>query len=198
MVNTCWSDVEAVAHELAGNHQNFDRFAWWDQPADAQRWAIVYTHNRDDGILAQSNASVIGKELGPYLEAGDVTAERHVHWAAGWIAGFAIKVYDAAGEVTEAFRTYCSLQERLEHYPLLDEEDHSRREHDAALEHIEDAGRRFISAAAPAAWEGQVYRWLWDNDQRQLDDRDGTGAAPTDASVQKALTALGWLGKTEP
>ena len=63
MPRTCidWSDVTAAAADMAGNHQRFDSFAWFDKPEDSHLWCIVYTANRDSGLLEQSNAAVIAK-----------------------------------------------------------------------------------------------------------------------------------------
>jgi hypothetical protein len=50
----------------------------------------------------------------------DVVFESHSHWAVGHVDGFSMRVY-RAGEVTDAFRAYHGLMERLEAYPVLDE-----------------------------------------------------------------------------
>ena len=89
---------------------------------DPDNWAIVYTHNRDSGLLAQSNAAVIADALRPFSETEnpDVVFESHSHWAVGHVDGFSIRVY-RDGEITDAFRTYHGLMERLDAYPILDE-----------------------------------------------------------------------------
>ena len=54
-------DIEQAATKAAGNWQNFRSFVWWRdrELADADQWAILYTHHRDSGLLDQSNAAVI-------------------------------------------------------------------------------------------------------------------------------------------
>ncbi len=208
-----WSDVEAAAQDCAGNHRQFDSFAWHDRPDENdEHWTIVYTHNRDSGLVEQSNADAIAKELEPFVEAGDVMPEHHGHWACGWIDGYAIRVYyhahlpadgfadggeaysgEECREVTEAFQTWCYLQHRLSDYPVLDETDHSRREYEAALEAISSEGRRQVRDDAPKDWAAQVFSWLWDNKQRELDNRDDQGASPSWEAVREALTDLDLL-----
>ena len=83
--------LEDAAAEAAGNWQKFDSFVWWRQREmdDADRWAIVYSYNRDSGLLDQSNAAVIGKAL-ESLTVGDdpdVVSESHSHWLVGHVAG---------------------------------------------------------------------------------------------------------------
>src|SRR5205823_13699091 len=111
--------------------------------ADPENWCIAYTHNRDSGLLVQSNAEAIATALRPFGEAGDpdVVFESHAHWAVGWVAGFSIRVY-RQGQITDAFRAYHDLIEQLDDYPILDEEDYSNRELEATLGNIEDAAWR--------------------------------------------------------
>jgi len=160
-------DIESAARECAGNHAKFDSFCWYDRPDDnPQEWGIVYTHNRDSGILSRCNAESIGKALAPFVESGDVTEEHHTHWACGWVDGYAIRVF-RNGEITKAFRTYFALLERMEAYPILDE---SRME---AMEVEESA----------SAWED----WARDDFIRALEKRFGvdTVSDPDKTGIKK-------------
>jgi hypothetical protein len=126
-------DYEKTAKESAGNWMKFDSFGWHDQPKDAEKWAIFYTHNRDSGVLEQSNADAIKKEMDKFDER-TVIEQHHGHWAVGWVDGYAIKCFTNKGEVTKAFKAWCDLAAALESYPVLDEEDFSRREQEEADE----------------------------------------------------------------
>lgn len=190
--STCiWSDIDEAAKAMANNHRSFSCFAWHSEPLDSDNWAIVYTHNRDSGILDESNAAEIAEALKPFEE--DAISERHDHWACGWVDGFALRVY-RDGEITEAFKVYCQLQERLSDYPVLDEEDFSNRETKACLKWIEQEGQRMVSDDATEDWPNQVYEWLGDSPdsdcRRQLENCDGTGAAPDRKFIKKALFDL--------
>src|SRR5262245_12387228 len=102
-------DYESLAAEYANNHAKFQCFAWFDRPENSERWAIVYTSNRDSDILDKANAKAIDDELAQFVECGDVVAESHSHWAVGYVDGYAIRVYDLDGNITAAFRCWCDL-----------------------------------------------------------------------------------------
>jgi hypothetical protein len=163
MVVTKWSDHAAAAAALVGNWRKFESFSWYERPEHAEMCCLVYTHNRDSEALDVSNAEAIKAELMPWITGGDdaeVCVERHNHWAVGWVEGFAIRVYrpglDGAAVVTEAFKRYCEVRERLENYPVLDEEDFCRREWEEAIGLIEDIGRRKLREGAPEDWASDV------------------------------------------
>jgi hypothetical protein len=191
MVPSTTSDVEALAKEAAGNWRKFESFSWHFKPEDADQWCLVSTHNRDSGLMDQSNTAAIAEEMKPFVEPddGDAMNMRSGHWLCGWVDGYAIRVY-RDGKATDAFRKWCELQERLANYPLLDEEDYSKRQHEAALEHIADAGRRMVIGSAPEDWPGRVFSWLWDNEQEECEDHDDKGAYPSEESVRRALADL--------
>lgn len=130
-------DLETAAKQTAGNWKQFECFVWDRERdlEDADNWCIVYSHHRDSGLLDQSNADAIEEAMQPFTEGRnpDVVAEHHHHWAVGWIDGLSIRVY-RRGKITKAFGAYHELAQRLTDYPVLDEEDYSRREYEATLE----------------------------------------------------------------
>ena len=143
------TDIESAARECAGNHAKFDSFCWYDRPDDnPQEWGIVYTHNRDSGIIDRCNGEEIGKALAPFIESGDVCPEHHTHWACGWVDGFSIRVF-RDGTITEAFRAYVDLRARMEDYPILNEERVSEMETKESAQGWEDWARAdFLRALA--------------------------------------------------
>src|SRR4051812_16175893 len=60
MTATGTPTLDDTAAGLAGNWKRFDSFAWFRRRgiADADAWAVIYTHHRDSGLLDQSNAGV--------------------------------------------------------------------------------------------------------------------------------------------
>lgn len=131
--HTMAGDVEGKAREAAGNWRKFESFVWdHAYDADADDWCIVYTSNRDSGLLDKSNEAAIAEAMEPFFDVDDpdIRRESHNHWAVGHVDGYAIRVY-RGGEITAAFRAWRELQEALEDYPVLDEEDYSRRRDDA-------------------------------------------------------------------
>lgn len=189
------SDLESFAAHLAGNWSTFQSFAWHDKPVNARQCGIVITHNRDSSLLEQSNAAAVAAALRASDPDGTYLREHSAsHWAVGWVEGWEIRVYDDAGNITPPVKALCDLSNALADYPVLDDEDVSAREHAAALENIGDVGRRYVADDAPEGWAGEVFAWLWDNDQSELeDDGQGNGAYPSDDAVRDALGALGYI-----
>lgn len=187
--------LEDAAEQAAGNWQRFNSFVWFRdrEVEDAEQWAIIYTHNRDSGLLYQSNAKVISKAMAPYTEGDDppVVSESHSHWAVGHVDGFSIRVFDSNGEITEAFRKYHELAEAVDQYPILDESDYSERELEATLENIEDAAWRLKNEFdLPEGWVWQVYDWLSEHRSGEVENTDDQGGYPSEAAMREAFDAL--------
>src|SRR5581483_11916281 len=167
---------------------------------DADEWSIVYTHNRDSDLLDQSNADFIRRDMSRFAEGDDpdVVFESHGHWAVGHVIGMSIRVF-RDGEITEAFCRWHELAERFADYPVLDEQDYSNREYEATLENIADAAWRLKRKyALPDGWEGEVFSWLWENDQRAVENRDDRGGYPSEAELEAAFRALGYADSAPP
>lgn len=193
-----WEDTTAAAKDCAGNWTRFVSFCNFDDDLD-HTWAILYTHNRDSGLLAESNAAEVDKVMAPFVAADEPDAKiyRSSHWACGWIEGYAIRVFSASGEITAAFTAYAALQARLEQYPVLNEDDWSQREYDATLENIASEIGRFehTYTGSDEDLAGEVYSWLWDNDQGAVESTDDQGGYPNEDELQAALVALGYLAE---
>lgn len=186
-----------LAAELANNHAKFQSFGWSsdERPEDCENWAIVYLSSRDSGLLAKSNESVILSELAPYIH--DVVIISHSHWAVGYVDGILIRVYNTDGTITDAFRKYAGLKIALDDYPVLNEDDYSNREYAAAVENIEQVGKRMVRDDAPETWPGDCFSWFWDNNQSAVENRDDQGGYPTDDDMTECLTALGYMKDEE-
>ena len=188
--------IEEAAGQAAVNWRRFSCFVWdrardLDDPDD---WAILYTHNRDSGLLELSNAAAITKALTPYSEGDepDVVFESHSHWAVGHVDGFSIRVFKG-GEITDAFKAYHETAERMAGYPVLDEEDYSQREHDATTENIADAAWRLKrDYELPEGWQGDVFSWFREHRQSAVENRDDRGGYPEEDDLRDAFNALGY------
>ena len=188
--------LEDAAKQLAGNWQKFESFCWFRESeiADPDTWAIIYTHNRDSGLLDQSNADAVAEALKAFSEMddADVVFESHDHWAVGHVDGFSIRVY-RNGEITEAFKTYHDLMEQMDGYPVLNEEDYCNRELEATLENISDAAWRLKGAFdLKDGWESEVFSWFWDHRQSAVENRDDQGGYPEEDDLRTAFDALGY------
>ena len=193
-------DYAALAKKAAGNWQQFDSFRWWEKPArDPENWAVFYTRNRDSGLIDVSNHHAIAKALDKYDEGENPTVswQDHSHWAVGWVTAAVIRVYMRNGHITKAFKTWCDLQARLEDYPILDETDYSEREYDAALAAIREQGRGRVIDNPPEERASQVFDWLSEHNDRELENRDDQGAYPAEGAVREALANLELLAPEE-
>lgn len=189
-------ELADAAEAAAGNWKRFDSFVWRSAAdlSDADEWAIFYTHHRESGLLDLSNRRVIAATLHPYTEGDDpdVTEESHSHWAVGWIDGFAVRV-TRNGSITEAFKAYHRLAEKLAIYPVLDEHDYSTREYEATFENVSDAARTIADDySLPDGWEGEVYDWLLEHDPGEIENRDDQGGYPSETAIRSAFEALGY------
>ena len=189
--------LEDAARTKAGNWRSWTCFVWDRKHdlRDPENWSIIYTHHRDSGLLDQSNAEVIAKTLTPFTtnEDPDVVFESHAHWAVGHVDGFSIRVY-RDGEITDAFRAYRGLMERLDGNPVLDEADYGRREYEAALENIEDAAWRIRSSyELNDGWEVETYEWLSAHRPGAVENEDDRGAYPSESDLVDAFNGLGFV-----
>jgi hypothetical protein len=139
--------MKVLGPEDVGNWKEADNFGWSGRPGDADDRALVYTHNRDSGILDRCNAEIISEAMKPFIEDGSVTDERHHHWACGWIEGYSIlvlkeipsfpediKFYPIDGKfyvLTAAAEKWNKLAERMDDYPVLDDSAYSQAIDDA-------------------------------------------------------------------
>ena len=189
-------ELHDAATKAAGNWKRFQCFVWFRDRElnDAEQWAVVYTHNRDSGLLDQSNATVIEKAMKPFSEGDepDVAFESHSHWAAGHVDGFSVRVF-RNGEITEAFKVYHEMAQRLANYPILDESDYSERELEATLENIKDAAWRIKDDfELPEDWVSEVYSWFSDNLWGEIENRDDQGGYPGESALLEAFDSIGY------
>jgi hypothetical protein len=187
-------ELEQRAAKAAGNHRAFQSFGWHERPDNDEEWTIVYTSNRDADLVTQANAAAIAEMMSEHI-GEDCREESHGHWAVGHVDGYAIRVF-RNGQITDAFRKWCEIQDSLEEYPILDDEKHSELEHEAALEGISLAGKRMVRDDAPETWPSEVFSWFWDNNQGAL-EHDGQGAYPSEDDMTEALEALGYLASED-
>ena len=189
-------DLDAAAKAAAGNWKHFECFCWHrrQEVPDADQWTIIYTRNRDSGLLDQSNASVIEAALEPFIRGKnpDVVPEHHTHWAVGWTDGYSIRVY-RRHRISKAFKAYHELAERLAQYPLLNEEDYSAREYETTIANLPDAAWKLKHEyELPDNWQGEVYDWFSENDCAAIESSDDRGGYPSEDQLRAAFDALGY------
>lgn len=189
--------LDDFAKELAGNWRKFDSFSWdrLSEIPDPENWAIVYTHNRDSGLIEQSNAKAITNIMALYTEDAnpDIVFETHNHWACGWVEGFSIRVYKN-GEITSAIKQYYEICQRLDDYPILDETDHSKMVYEATIENIKYAIHPHLDIhKLPDDWAEDIYDWLSIHAEMEIEDVDDMGGYPSEESLLNVCEALNYV-----
>jgi hypothetical protein len=123
----------------------------WERPQDYAGaywygWFIApVDRTRDSGLLTESNWEAQNKILLPLADLvpevehpNEVTwpsvgIVREHHWAVGWVEWVAVHPSN-----TEAVQKAEELATRLDSYPVLDEDDFSRREYEAVRNYWEE------------------------------------------------------------
>ncbi|MDO8643923.1 MAG: hypothetical protein Q7S00_03010, partial [bacterium] len=142
---------------------------------DFPGWYGVVFRNRDSELLDESNFESALKELGG--ESENVQIFRFGHWACGW--------WEVLGVRDDKIPGAEDIEKRLAQYPVLDEDEYSRRESDATYENFIQAGGDKITGV-----ESEVYQYLSDEEPNELESRDGKGGWPSEESIDRALVYL--------
>jgi hypothetical protein len=192
-----WSDPEAAARQVAGNWRNFKCFCWDNSRLPYADDCFIWNlRSRDAGLLEESNCEQIKKGLEPFTEGDDpaVWFETHRHWAVGWLEAAVVRVFDPQTRaVTAAFEEFCRIKERLDDYPILNEQDYTEREFEATLDNYRGEMWR-LKDNLPDGWEDEVYSWFSDHGKdRYIENRDDRGGYAPREAITEALQDLGLL-----
>ena len=112
---------EVVAHP--SGLDSLDNYA--GQIPDPE-WLCLLTRSRDSDCLTESNWFSALRELGG--ESDNVTIDHFGHWACGWWVSLSVRAGTPEHDIAR------KIADRLENYPVLDEEDFSQREYEDALD----------------------------------------------------------------
>lgn len=178
--------AEKAVKEAAG----LSDFAYTGEKDLGGTWAMTFSMNRDSGLLEQSNYEAVKGDLEKRFPK-DVSDERFSHFAVGWLDQLLVRMLDKDRKITRAGIAALEWKDRLESYPVADDEDFSRREFEATLDNIKWEG----SLDEPTAHA--VYDWLSDADQGALENVDDKGGYPSKEKIDTALKALGLLKDEE-
>lgn len=134
--------------DLMENPSGFDSFKNYAGEIPNPDWLVLLTRSRDSDILTESNFAIALERLGG--ESDDVEVFRFGHWACGWWEVIGVR------EGTGAEETAREIAEELEAFPILSEEDFSRREEEEA----ENVWRDFTSQER-IQWLRKNSGWDW-------------------------------------
>lgn len=180
------TDYQAEAEEVVKETANLKDFSYRGEVDLGRTWAITFSKHRDSELLQQSNFDTVKADLEKRFPR-DVRDERFDHWAVGWIDHLLVRMLDRNGKVTKAGKAVIEWKNRKEDYPVLDDEDYSRRELEATFDNIKNTG------ALDEETAHKVYDWLSENDQGAVENRDDQGGSPSEEQIETALKALGLM-----
>lgn len=112
-----YCDFQPSAFDSRSNFMAFDA----DALESIEEWFVLpCSRNRDSDCLSESNFAVALDMLGG--ESETVQVHRFGHWACGWYEIIVVK------PETDAAKTAQEIEDSLDDYPVLDDEDFSERE----------------------------------------------------------------------
>jgi hypothetical protein len=179
-------DYQVEAEQAVKEATQLTDFSYRGDKDLGRTWAITFSKSRDSGILEQANYDAIKGDLEKRFPK-DVSDERFSHFAVGWLDQLLVRMLDKNGKVTKAGIAALEWKDRLESYPVADDEDYSRREFEATLDNIKFEG------GLDEATAQKVYDWFSENDQMALQNIDDMGGYPSKKKIDTALKALGLL-----
>lgn len=149
---------------------------------DRQDWIVLpVSRTRDSEALEQSNFEAALDILKDAYGEDSELFECHQfnHWGPGWFE--IILAHPSLAEKVQ------EIEERLKNYPVLDEEDFSRREYEATCELITEVGKRFLNGKEPEDWVSEIFGAIADPNPDHVDENE----------VKEALFNHGWLDDSE-
>lgn len=156
-----------------------------------ETWGYTVSKTRDSTLREISNFEVIKADLEERFP-GSVEDERHSHWAVGWIDKLAVELLNKEGLITYPGVAVIEWADALENYPVASDEHYSNLEYDESIKNIEgkldEDLREGVESSAAIAEE--VYSWLSENRDEELQSRDDQGASPSDDAIRAALLEL--------
>lgn len=106
--------------EIVANPSGFDSMKNYSGSVPEAEWLNVLTRSRDADILTESNFDCALDQLGG--ESDSVEIFRFGHWACGWWESLAVR------KGSESEIKALEITEKLDSYPVLDDQDFSERE----------------------------------------------------------------------
>jgi len=113
---------------------SFDRKGLLGEYHGISDYGVLLARNRDSSILQESNFNIALDMLGG--ESENVQVHRFGHWASGWFELILIAPNSPEWNLAEKIET------KIEEYPILDENDYTERQVEAAINYWHCCGRR--------------------------------------------------------
>ncbi len=177
------AEAERFAGHLGGRQHDVPDAVWEERDnltyvQDARHWDM-------ESMLDASNADALRETL--LAHKRDVVIAND---------GALLVRVRRDGSPTDGFRALCDCRAALERYPVLDDEDYSRRQYEQELENISQEARD-VRDNEPADWKDRVHEWLRRNNVHANDGDDGCRYWSRE-DVTRALMATNLHEKSVP
>ena len=187
-----------IARELVKQSAHIPNFGYHGDLDLGITWAFVFSVANGSDRLERSNWEVISEDL---LKRHPKTVEITPcgHWLVGWVDHLTVKMVDKNGQITRAGIDVLDWLEKLDQYPVADEDHYSELEctenYNNALQSIKDETYRVdLADDLPDNWRGLVYEWLSENNPKAIETAEDRSEGWLDQeSITEACKALGYL-----
>lgn len=103
------------------NPSKIPDFAYFGDMPMGESWAWTVGTNRDADTLTRSNWEVITTDMKERFP-DDTDIFSASHWACGWVDRLTVRVLDDEGEVTPAGEAVLEWADRVDNYPVADDD----------------------------------------------------------------------------
>jgi len=161
-------------------------------------WSVgPIIETRDSSLLEKSNAEALQKILEDRPEWEDQWAiERFGHYGPGWVKHLTFKVTEDGKNKTDICNFLEETFRKLkDDYPVLDEDDFSKREYETAMKQIEEAVSRYIIDDVPKKLQETLCSVIYNDNNIEVND-DGS-VLDLEKIVKDDLRDFNWLEEEE-
>jgi hypothetical protein len=151
-----------------------------------QDWLVApVARNRDSGLLDLSNFNAALDMMGG--ESDNCEVHRFGHWGCGWFEIIIVKPDTPTAAIAE------EIEEALENYPVLDEDDWGKREYEAYVENVISACLPMLAEGEPDNWVDEVLTYLDENELGEASRQNPEHCGLSDDDAREALSVLGYI-----
>lgn len=178
------AEIQDWAEAKVHGTSKMQNYAYWGDVPIGQTWGFIGVgRHRDSNALENSNFEVIYEDLKKRFPS-DVTIIRSSHWAVGWSEGIAVHLLDDNGVATKAAAAAMEWEEKLEEYPVADEEHFSNLETEEVMDYL---GPEFgLNDEAVS----MLYRALSQNENPTMESLDYEQAQGLATKIEEAIDAI--------
>lgn len=157
-----------VTQKIEECHKNFESGCAiysdeWRENLRYGSWGVLYSRcPKISELIDDSNFEAIEAQLNAFDPDGESWANLYFgHWASD-VESLLVELLDSSGAITPIATLAYEIMESLERYPVLDDDDFSRREWEQLEESFDDAWRYCDVIDTPENKE-KVWQWIRDN-----------------------------------